>query len=79
LHKKIKGKNLIKGNWLYSSSKGGFLLGYSHTNSRNQKYFLHNREKLFFFSKKEEGCVDLPAGFQVVENHKTGLPMVKRK
>ncbi len=45
-----------------------FFLGYSHTNSRNQQYFLYNRGKLFFFSKKQEGNVDLPSGFDLVVN-----------
>lgn len=54
-------------------------MGYSYTNSRNQRYFLHSRGKLFFFSKKEQGSVELPERFAVVENHRTGLPMVKRK
>ncbi|MFH1663898.1 MAG: hypothetical protein ABH986_03770 [archaeon] len=54
-------------------------MGYSHKNSREITYYLHSRGKLYFFSKKEEDSIDLPEGFDVVENQKTGLPMVKRK
>ncbi len=54
-------------------------MGYEHENSKGQKYYLHQREKLFFFSKKAEGSTDLPEGYNVVENLRTGLPMLKRK
>jgi hypothetical protein len=52
---------------------------YSFKNSKGITYYLHSKGKLYFFSKKEEGSIDLPAGFTVVENQKTGLPMLKRK
>ena len=57
---------------------------YSHKNSRGQMYWLHTREgrggaKLFFFSKNPEDATDLPSNFQVIENARTGLPMVKKK
>lgn len=59
-------------------------MGYSHTNSRGQTYWLHSREgkggaKLFFFSKSSEGSIDLPEGMEVFENPRTGLPMLRRK
>lgn len=54
-------------------------MGYEHENSRGQKYCLHRRGALFFFSKKSEGSIELPPGFIVVENQRTGLPMLKRK
>ncbi len=54
-------------------------MGYEHENSRGQKYYLHNRGKLFFFSKKNEDSIELPEGFNVIENQRTGLPMLKRK
>ena len=53
-------------------------MGYEHTNSRGQKYHLHQKGKLFFFSKKPEGSIGLPPGMKVIENPKTGLPMLKR-
>jgi len=52
---------------------------YEHTNSKGNKYYLHSRGKLFFFSKKAEEGIDLPAGYTVVENETTGLPMIKKK
>jgi len=59
-------------------------MAYEHTNSRGQKYFLHsqvmkNKNTLYFFSKKDEGTIDLPEGFKVIENQRTGLPMLKKK
>lgn len=54
-------------------------MGYSHKNSRGITYYLHSRGKLYFFSKKDEESIDLPEEFNVVENQRTGLPMVKRK
>ena len=58
-------------------------MAYSHTNSRGQTYHLHTREgkggaRLFFFSKDPNGSIDLPPGFQIVENPRTGLPLVKK-
>ena len=54
-------------------------MGYEHENSRGQKYYLHQKGRLFFFSKKSQEGVDMPEGFTVVENQRTGLPMLKRK
>lgn len=59
-------------------------MGYSHKNRKGQTYWLHSRKgrggaMLYFFSKKKEGSIDLPKVFKVIENKRTGLPMVKRK
>jgi len=59
-------------------------VGYEHTNSRGQKYYLHSREgrggaKLFFFSKNPADSIDLPENMIAIENERTGLPMVKKK
>lgn len=59
-------------------------MAYKHVNSKGVTYWLHMREgkggaKLFFFSKKEEDAVDLPDKFEVFENERTGLPMVRKK
>ena len=62
---------------------------YSYTNSKGNKYFLNSKDvtlkggrnqTIYYFSKDEraQGC-DLPAGKQVVESPKTGLPFVKGK
>lgn len=53
-------------------------------------YFLHGREqvlkgghkvKLYFFAAEvKEGALDqLPDGYEVSENSKTGLPLLKKK
>ena len=57
---------------------------YEHTNSKGKKYFLHGREAkngqmLFFFSNDSSGGIELPQGYRVIENGKTGLPMLKKK
>jgi hypothetical protein len=54
-------------------------MAYEHTNSKGLKYYLHSKGKLFFFSKSPEGSIDLPTNFDVIENKRTGLPMVKKK
>ena len=59
-------------------------MAYAHTNSRGVRYHLHTREgkggaRLFFFSKDEKDSIDSPSNMQVVENPKTGLPLVKKK
>lgn len=54
-------------------------MAYSHINSKGVTYWLHQRGKLFFFSKNAEGSIDLPSHLEVFENSRTGLPMVKRK
>jgi hypothetical protein len=55
------------------------LMAYEHTNSKGQKYWLHQKGKLFFFSKNQEGSIDLPGNLEIIENKRTGLPMVRKK
>ena len=50
-----------------------------YTNSRGKKYYLHQKGKLFYFSKNAKDAVDLPDGMTIIENQRTGLPMVKKK
>lgn len=55
----------------------------SKINSKGQTYYLHSRTGihggiLFFFSKDKEGEVEIPKGFEIIENQKTHLPLVKR-
>lgn len=52
---------------------------FEYKNSRGIKYYLHRKGKLLFFSKKADGAISLPDGMSVVENHRTGLPMAKKK
>ncbi|MEK7528472.1 MAG: hypothetical protein AAB592_01780 [Patescibacteria group bacterium] len=65
-------------------------MAFSHTNSKGQTYFLHTKEvtlrggrlqRIFYFARevKPQGGLDaVPEGYEVVENKKTGLPMLKR-
>lgn len=59
---------------------------YSHKNSKGVTYFLNAREgkngaKLYYFSREagENSLETLPAGYEVMENGRTGLPMLKKK
>jgi hypothetical protein len=54
-------------------------MAYSHKNSKGVTFWLHNRGKLFFFSKNPEGAIDLPGNLEIFENARTGLPMVRKK
>ena len=65
-------------------------LAYQHTNAKGTKYYLHSQEvklrgsgkqqRIFFFAKSERaGSLDqVPAGYIVIENKRTGLPVLKR-
>lgn len=65
-------------------------MAYSHTNSKGQDYYLHMKDvtlkggrvqRIYFFARevKSEGAMDdLPAGYTVVENARTGLPILKK-
>lgn len=66
------------------------MAAYAHTNSKGQTYFLHSKavtlrggrkQTIFYFAREEkEGGLDaVPEGMMVVENKKTGLPMLKRE
>jgi hypothetical protein len=54
-------------------------MGYSYKNSKGLTYYLHQKGRLFFFSKEAKGGIELPSGYKVVENKRTGLPMLKKK
>lgn len=64
-------------------------MAYQHTNSKGTTYYLHKRDvklrsgrtqTIYFFAKSAgEGTIDeLPSGFTVVENQRTGLPVLKK-
>ncbi len=55
------------------------LEGFAYINKKGVTYYLHNRGKLFYFSKDPMHAVDKPEQFLVVENKMTGLPLVKKK
>ena len=62
---------------------------YTHVNSKGQTYYLHSREvtlqggrlqRIYFFAKevKPDAIDELPEGYIVVENTRTGLPILKK-
>lgn len=55
-------------------------MAYSQLNKKNGKmYYLHKKGHLFFFSAEAKGAIDLPTQYKVIENKRTGLPMLKKK
>ncbi|MBU2595677.1 hypothetical protein KJ713_02520 [Patescibacteria group bacterium] len=65
-------------------------MAYSKTNSKGQTYYLHSKDvilrggrpqTIYFFGKEvKDGALDeLPAGYEVMENERTGLPMLRKK
>lgn len=55
-------------------------MAYQHKNSKGKTYFLHQSGKLFYFAGQQKAnAIDLPDGYNIVENAKTGLPMLKKK
>ena len=62
----------------------GLLSPFVHKTKTGQKFWLHMKQKgrvrLYFFSKDQAGALyNLPSGYEVVENPRTGLPFLKRK
>ena len=65
-------------------------MAFKHTNEKGQDYFLHTKEvklrgsgkqqRIFFFAKdvRDGSLEDVPTGYMVVENKRTGLPILKR-
>ena len=64
-------------------------MAYSYTNSKGQTYILHTREvvlkngrkqTIYFFARDQrDGALDaVPAGYQVVETKRTGMPVLKK-
>lgn len=64
-------------------------MAYSHKNSKGQTYYLHSKDvilrggrkqTIYYFAKEvKPGAMDeLPEGCAVVENQRTGLPLMKR-
>ena len=54
-------------------------MSYIHKNKKNQTYYLNNKGKLFWFSKKKgKYTIDsLPEDYKVLEA-KSGLPFIKK-
>lgn len=64
-------------------------MAFSYTNSKGQTYNLHMKEvtlkngrqqTIYFFARDvREGALDaVPAGYQVVETQRTGMPVLKK-
>jgi len=64
-------------------------MAYAYTNSKGQKYILHTKkvtlkngrvQQIYFFARDERpGALDaVPAGYQVVETKRTGMPVLKK-
>lgn len=64
-------------------------MAFSHTNSKGQTYYLHKKDvtlkngrqqTIYFFAREvRDGALDdLPAGYQVVETERTGMPVLKK-
>ena len=64
-------------------------MAYTQTNSKGQTYYLHQRDvilkggreqRIYFFAREvKDGAIDaLPEGYIVVENPRTGLPILKK-
>ncbi len=65
-------------------------MAYTYTNSKGTTYYLHTKEvklrgdrlqRIYYFAKEQkEGVVDeLPEGYMIEENKRTGLPILKKK
>lgn len=62
-------------------------MAFSYKNSKGKTYFLHHKSdtgrgshgSLFFFSKdKKDALDDVPKGYDVIENERNGVPILKR-
>ena len=62
---------------------------FSYTNSKGQTYYLHTREvtlkngrvqRIYFFARdvRDGALEEVPAGYQVVETKRTGMPVLKK-
>ena len=64
-------------------------MAFSYTNSKGQTYYLHNKDvtlnngrthTIYFFAREvRDGSLDaVPAGMEVMETQRTGMPVLKR-
>lgn len=64
-------------------------MAFSYTNKKGQTYYLHGRsvtlkngrqQTIYFFARDERpGSMDaVPAGYQVIETKRTGMPVLKK-
>lgn len=54
---------------------------FDFVNTRGIKYYLHRKGNLYYFKKEkvDKNACMLPNKFEVVENIRNGLPMVKKR
>lgn len=65
-------------------------MAYQHFNKKGQTYFLHGKDvtlqngrlqRIYYFAREAkagEALDDIPAGYRIQENEKTGLPFLKK-
>ncbi|RJQ27960.1 hypothetical protein C4577_00410 [Candidatus Parcubacteria bacterium] len=64
-------------------------MAYQYTNNKGKSYYLHGKEvrlrsgknqQIYYFAQEiKDGAIDqVPAGFVVIENHRTGMPVLKK-
>lgn len=65
-------------------------MAYTHTNSKGQQYFLHSKDvtlkggrvqRIYYFGRNVDNSAaidEMPAGYVIVENARTGLPILKK-
>lgn len=65
-------------------------MAYEYTNAKGQKYYLNNREvtlkgsgkqqTIYFFSKNptDTSIEEVPTDYEVIENPRTGLPVLRK-
>jgi len=64
-------------------------MAFSHENSKGQTYYLHSKEvtlkggrlqRIYYFGREDkEAAIDaMPDGYIIVENPRTGLPILKK-
>jgi hypothetical protein len=62
---------------------------YSYTNSKGQTYFLHKKDvtlkngrvqTIYFFARdiRDEAIEAVPAGYEVIETKRTGMPVLRK-
>ncbi|OGH10571.1 MAG: hypothetical protein A2857_06800 [Candidatus Levybacteria bacterium RIFCSPHIGHO2_01_FULL_36_15] len=65
-------------------------MAYEHTNKKGTKYYLNSKlvtlrggkkQTIYYFSRSAgQNSIDkMPEGYKVVENERTGLPVLKKK
>ena len=64
-------------------------MAHSYTNSKGDTYYLHGKkvtlkngrtQQIYFFARdvRPEALNEVPAGYQVVETKRTGMPVLKK-